>query len=65
MQDYLIHFVTGLDPNFGSTLLNWPKYDIRKRELLVVTNTTVEVGTDDYRMEAMAAMVDISLRFPL
>ena len=63
LQDYLIQFVNGLDPNHGSKLLSWPKYDVKEKKLLLVPEEDSEkpsVCHDTFRMKATALLSKIA-----
>ncbi|TDL19967.1 carotenoid ester lipase precursor [Rickenella mellea] len=62
LQDYLIHFVTGLDPNHGSALPHWPQYSLNNTALLTLWDTApkVNVTQDTFRaagIDALTALV--------
>jgi carboxylesterase type B len=65
MQDYAIHFFSGFDPNFGSTLTKWPKYTLKEKELLVVTNDSLALEPDTYREDAITVVQNIFLQNPI
>jgi acetylcholinesterase len=65
LTDYLIYFVTNLNPNGGS-LPNWPEYTTSSPQMLtfyagVPTNLT----QDTYRAEAISYLTNISISNPL
>jgi len=68
LDDYLVRFVTNLDPDNG-TEPSWPKYDNSSKQILWFTHddddTGVQVSTDDYRVPQMAYLTDLSLAYPL
>ena len=67
----MIRFVNYLDPNDRSTNnsdpLIWPRYTSSGRELLTLLDgpTPLAIGKDDFREEAIEAMVELSLKYPL
>lgn len=66
LQDYIIQFIAGLDPNFNSTLPSWPQYDPVQKSLLTMVDATpnITITSDTFREEAMALLSNLSLRFP-
>jgi hypothetical protein len=69
MQDYLIHFVNGLDPNAGSTLPKWPQYTLDTKELLMfsddIWSAHISLTTDNFRESAIDLVGQMSLEMPL
>ncbi len=71
MTDYLIHFVNYLDPNGQHSRdgesLYWPQYTLANPKLLTLIDgpTSMEIGLDNFREEAIEVMKDVSLRNPL
>ena len=70
MADYLINFVNNLDPN-GKTGISWPKYTTASPQLLEFYDIIIpginglKVTTDNYRVDAMNFITQLSLKFPL
>lgn len=72
LADYIIQFVTTLDPN-GDTAngtaspstIHWPKYDTKQRQVLETHDDGVVIGNDTLRLEPMAALTAISLAYPI
>ncbi|KAI0823990.1 carotenoid ester lipase precursor [Trametes gibbosa] len=66
MADYLINFVNHLDPN-GNTVLSWPQYTPAAPKLLTFLDGLIplRITNDDYRVDAMSFMTELSLKFPL
>ena len=72
MTDYLIRFVTNLDPNAPpggdkGTSFNWPKYTTASPNLLTFLDGFIplEIGQDTYRKEAMEALTNVMLANPI
>jgi len=61
MQDYLIHFAHDLDPNSGSKLPNWPRYDLEKREMVELLDGPVPINTttDTFRVPQMQKVIEL------
>lgn len=66
MADYLINFVNHLDPN-GKTVLSWPQYSASAPKLLTFQDGLVPLAItqDDFRVDAMNFVTELSLKFPL
>ncbi|KAF7350022.1 COesterase domain-containing protein [Mycena venus] len=73
LTDYLINFVTTLDPN-GPTVPSWPKYTTESPNLMTFEDGLLQVGAtkgktevtqDTFRVEAMKVLTDVSLEFPI
>ena len=66
MTDYLVNFVTNLDPN-NSTGIYWPQYTTDSPNLLTFLDGLVplEITQDTYREEAIAFMMNVILQNPL
>jgi carboxylesterase type B len=64
MQDYLIHFAKGLDPNSGSKLPNWPRYDLVKRATLQLNDGPVPINTttDTFRADGVNKLIQLELQ---
>jgi acetylcholinesterase len=60
LADYLIHFVTNLNPN-GKTQMYWPKYTNKQPKLLTFLDgsTPVEVSKDTFRQDAIKFVADL------
>ncbi|KAI0044924.1 carotenoid ester lipase precursor [Auriscalpium vulgare] len=72
MTDYLIRFVTHLDPNVGASAdplasLFWPPYTTAAPQLLTFLDGAVplNITLDTYRAEGMAELTRVSLAHPL
>ncbi|KAJ7710612.1 carotenoid ester lipase precursor [Mycena rosella] len=66
LTDYLINFVTNLDPN-GVTVTNWPGYTTEAPNLMTLNDGLVplSVTQDTFRAEAIRVLTNISLEFPI
>jgi len=66
LQDYFIHFFSGLDPNYGSDLLPWPQYELDNTQLLTLLDgdTPVVITKDTFRKDAIALVGNLSLASP-
>lgn len=66
MTDYLVNFVTNLNPNGPTTRFIWPNYDSLTKQLLTFSDGDVPLGitTDTFREDAMALITGIALRAP-
>ncbi|KAH9970733.1 carotenoid ester lipase precursor [Lactifluus volemus] len=61
LMDYLIHFVTTLDPNGGSSPL-WPQYTPECPDLMTFLPTEgTNITKDTYRAEGIQFITDLSL----
>ena len=67
LQDYLIHFVNGLDPNSGSKLMRWPQWTNASRSMMSTLDGPIplELIRDDYREEGLDMLSSLQLQFPL
>ncbi|EIW62477.1 alpha/beta-hydrolase [Trametes versicolor FP-101664 SS1] len=68
LADYVIQFVTTLDPNGASNrTIPWPRYDPLERSMLTLLpgDTPLEIVPDTARLEAMAGLTGLSIAFPL
>jgi carboxylesterase type B len=66
LTDYLIHFVTNLDPNGGSSP-QWPQYTTSSRQLLTFLDdpvTNITITQDTYRTDGMEFITKLSLAHP-
>ncbi|KAI9458426.1 carotenoid ester lipase precursor [Lactarius psammicola] len=67
LTDYFIYFARNLDPN-GNLEIPWPRYDVRKPMMLVFQDSPffpVIVGTDDYRVDPLNFVANLSLLHPI
>ncbi|KAK1232170.1 hypothetical protein PQX77_004682 [Marasmius sp. AFHP31] len=67
LADYLIRFATNLDPN-GSGSPSWPKYTKDSPQLLTFVDNLLsptQVTQDNYRKDAMKAVIDVTLANPV
>jgi carboxylesterase type B len=68
LTDYLINFVTNLDPN-GPTVPAWPGYTTEAPNLMtfsdLIGQPKTQVTQDTFREEAMKVLTDVSLQFPI
>lgn len=66
LADYLINFVTDLDPN-GSGQVQWPKYTTSNPQILTFLDGDVPVAItqDTYRQEEMEFVMEMNLAYPL
>ncbi|KAA1472206.1 alpha/beta-hydrolase [Dentipellis sp. KUC8613] len=66
MTDYLIRFVTHLDPN-GNTSFRWPQYSASSPQLLTLWDGLfpLNITQDTYRAEALSYLTSLSLKYPL
>jgi len=67
LQDYLIHFVHGKDPNSGSSLAVWPKYDTNMKQLLTVNEGDAgpTISIDTFRTAALNLVNETSEKYPM
>jgi hypothetical protein len=65
-QDYVVHFVTGLNPNTGSTLQNWPPYNKITKQMLTLTDSgpSSTLTIDNYRVNQFNVVNAASEKFP-
>ncbi|KAI0088623.1 carotenoid ester lipase precursor [Irpex rosettiformis] len=66
MTDYIINFVNNLDPN-GPTVTNWPKYTNANPQLLTFLDGLIPrtITKDNYRVDQMNFVTNLSLQFPI
>ncbi len=66
MQDYIIRFVSKLDPN-GNTGITWPKYTKESPKMLSFNDglTPLTVTEDTYRKDQMNTLNKILLANPI
>ncbi|KAF8260204.1 carotenoid ester lipase precursor [Lactarius quietus] len=66
LTDYLIHFVTNLDPNGGASP-QWPQYTTASRQLLTLLDnpvTNITITQDTYRTDGTEFLTKLSLAHP-
>ncbi|EGN97919.1 hypothetical protein SERLA73DRAFT_109200 [Serpula lacrymans var. lacrymans S7.3] len=66
MTDYLINFVTNLDPN-GATGISWPQYTTAAPNLMTFMDglPSLEITQDTYREAAMTYLTNVTLQYPI
>ncbi|KDR70957.1 hypothetical protein GALMADRAFT_144423 [Galerina marginata CBS 339.88] len=65
LDDYLIHFVTNLDPNTGSGT-EWPEYCPESPNMLTFNDTSsTYVSKDTYRVASMEVLTELVRKHPL
>ncbi|KAH7906741.1 Alpha/Beta hydrolase protein [Hygrophoropsis aurantiaca] len=66
MTDYLVRFVTNLQPD-GSTGISWPQYTTEAPNMLTFLDGLIplEITQDTYRMEAIAYITNVTLTYPI
>jgi len=67
LTDYFIYFTHNLDPN-GDRQLPWPQYDAKNPVTLVFQDSLlfpVIPGTDNYRVNPLDFVANLSLRHPI
>ena len=66
MTDFLVRFVTTLDPN-GNPDINWPEYTTGSPQLLAFVEgaKNLTIIHDTFRKEAMDFVLQLSLAEPL
>lgn len=66
LGDYLIRFVSTLNPN-GDGAFEWPQYTVASPALLTLNNGSVplNITMDTYRAAAMQYLTNISLADPM
>ncbi|OCH92834.1 carotenoid ester lipase precursor [Obba rivulosa] len=69
LTDYLINFVNHLDPNGRNVEIEWPKYDNTSLNLLTLTGNSapyhLNITLDDFRVDGMNLLTNLSLDYPL
>ncbi|KAI0694775.1 carotenoid ester lipase precursor [Earliella scabrosa] len=69
LTDYLINFVTHLDPNGDSgTNTYWPKYTPSSPKMLTLLDdlfSPLTITNDNYRVDGIKLLSELSLEFPL
>lgn len=63
LTEYLINFVTNLDPTGNAT--SWPKWTSASPNMLSLNNVGKTVIKDVYRQDAMSKLTSILLEYPL
>ncbi|KAG6823103.1 hypothetical protein H0H93_004225 [Arthromyces matolae] len=66
MADYLIRFANTLNPNAASGL-QWPQYTLANPQLLTFLDglIPVTITSDDFRVDAIKAVTNLTLANPL
>ncbi|KAJ7289382.1 Alpha/Beta hydrolase protein [Mycena rebaudengoi] len=66
LTDYLVNFVTNLDPN-GPTVPAWPQYTTENPNLMTLVDGSIatKITQDTFRAEAIQVLTNISLEFPI
>jgi acetylcholinesterase len=65
LMDYLIHFVTHLDPNGGSSP-SWPQYTNASPQLMTLLDPNgTGITEDTYRADALDYLTELSLAYPM
>ena len=66
LQDYFIHFFNGRDPNYGSELLPWPRYELEDAQLLTLLDgiQSLTISQDTFRKDALQLLGELSLQSP-
>ncbi|KAJ7101537.1 carotenoid ester lipase precursor [Mycena belliarum] len=66
MTDYLINFVTTLDPN-GRTVPSWPGYTTANPNMMTFLDGLfpTTITQDTYRKDSIAFLTDATLQFPI
>ncbi|KAI0351861.1 alpha/beta-hydrolase [Trametes cingulata] len=65
---YVIHFAATLDPNGASHgTIDWPRYDSENRQVLTLLqgSTPLAIERDTARLEAMNALTELLLAYPI
>lgn len=70
LTDYLVRFVTNLDPNVGAgTHVNWPKYDTTTRQLVTFIDSLLPpaqtITADTFRQGGMDLLNALSNQYTL
>ncbi|KAJ7697634.1 Alpha/Beta hydrolase protein [Mycena rosella] len=63
--DYLVNFVTHLDPNVGIEGKAWTQYTTASPQMMTFDIVGSKISPDTYRSEAMKFLTNISLEFPI
>jgi len=67
LVDYIIYFTRNLDPN-GNQPIRWPKYDLQDPKALIFQDDPllpVVIENDDYRIEPLNFVLNLSLSHPM
>ena len=66
LEDYLIRFVSNLDPN-GDTGIFWPQYSVESPNLLTFWDglTPLGITQDSFRDDAISFLISVMLSNPL
>jgi len=67
LTDYFIYFARNSDPN-GDLQLPWPQYDVRNPTALIFQDSPffpVIAGADDYRIDPLNFVANLSLLHPI
>ncbi|EIW81564.1 carotenoid ester lipase precursor [Coniophora puteana RWD-64-598 SS2] len=66
MTDYVVRFAANLDPN-GDTGISWPKYTTDAPNMLAFQDgfTPQAIEQDNYRVDAMQYLANVTLQFPI
>lgn len=69
LDDYIVRFTNNLDPNnyTNTSSVVWPEYTSEQPQLYTFPRKDVppNVTTDDYRLEPMRFLMNLSLAYPL
>ncbi len=69
LRDYFIHFTSNLDPNGKKGLgIPWPQWNPQNPEVVIFQDGTlfpVIVGKDNYRVEPLNYVANLSLLYPI
>ncbi|KAJ7644706.1 carotenoid ester lipase precursor [Roridomyces roridus] len=66
LRDAVINFSNNLDPN-GHTVPNWPKWSVANPNMMTFLDGLfpTQISQDTYRKDAMEAITQITLQFPI
>ncbi|KAH8831768.1 Alpha/Beta hydrolase protein [Flagelloscypha sp. PMI_526] len=66
LTSYFVQFCVSLDPNVGKAgLRNWPQYDLSGRTMLEIYDVGTGLGKDDYRVEPMKYLSNLTYTYPI
>jgi acetylcholinesterase len=69
LRDYVIRFTNNLDPNGENGLgIPWPKWDPRRPKAIIFQDDIffpLVLGNDDYRMDPLNFVTNMSLLYPI
>jgi hypothetical protein len=69
LDEYIVRFTNNLDPNDynNRSSVVWPEYSSEKPRLYTFPRRDAppDVTTDDYRLEPMQYLANLSLQYPL